>query len=88
MMRHRSKSAGQPGREALHPQAHTQITHPRNNKVPAGKNDGWQGLFLLHFAGKTETETLAFKGLICYNKIKVLVIQITKYIIKKFKYNY
>ena len=44
---------------------HTQITHTAKTKVPAGRNDGRQGLFLLHFAAKTGAQTLAIRGLIC-----------------------
>ena len=46
----------------------TQITHPGKTKVPAGKNDGLQGLFLLNFATRTGREILEIRELICYNK--------------------
>ena len=46
----------------------TQIPHIAENKVPASKNDGSQGLFLWIFAAKSRPKTLAFTLSCQYNK--------------------
>lgn len=57
-----------PRKTADNGQLSTQIPHIAENAVPASKNDGSQGLFLWTFAAKSRPKTLAFTGLICYNK--------------------
>ena len=57
-----------PRKTADNGQLSTQIPHIAENAVPVSKNDGSQGLFLWIFAAKSRPKTLAFTGLICYNK--------------------